>query len=83
MAVSALEAALIETWSLYAVGSIVIMLRAFSRTRMVGIAGWHPDDYMIFFAWVSSRLPQLVSKLTMTGLLHWYDCSSSYSWWYR
>ena len=57
MAVSALEAALIETWSLYAVGSIVIMLRIFSRTRMVGVAGWHPDDYMIFFAWVGSHFP--------------------------
>jgi hypothetical protein len=20
---------------------------------MVGVAGYHPDDYMIFFAWVS------------------------------
>jgi hypothetical protein len=53
MAMSPLEQALIETWTLYAFGSVAIMLRIFSRTRMVGIAGWHPDDYLIFFAWVS------------------------------
>ncbi|KAF1847796.1 uncharacterized protein K460DRAFT_352877 [Cucurbitaria berberidis CBS 394.84] len=51
MAVSPLEAALIETWSLFAVGSIFIMLRVFSRLRMVGISGFCADDYMVFFAW--------------------------------
>ncbi|KAH7066947.1 hypothetical protein BKA63DRAFT_131649 [Paraphoma chrysanthemicola] len=51
MAVSPLEAALIETWTLFAVGSIFIILRVFSRTRLVGLAGYHADDYLIFFAW--------------------------------
>jgi hypothetical protein len=51
-----LQAALAETWSLFTLGTIFIGLRVFSRTRMVGIAGYHPDDYMIFFAWVSSSL---------------------------
>lgn len=52
MAVSPLEAALIETWTLFGFGSLAIILRICARTRMVGLAGWHPDDYMIFFAWV-------------------------------
>jgi hypothetical protein len=56
MAASPLEAALIETWSLYAIGSIFIILRIFSRTKMVGLAGYHIDDYTIFFAWVSRSL---------------------------
>ncbi|KAG9193561.1 hypothetical protein G6011_03596 [Alternaria panax] len=51
MAISPLVQALIETWTLYAIGSVAIMLRIFSRTKMVGISGWHPDDYLIFFAW--------------------------------
>jgi hypothetical protein len=52
MAITALEAALIETWTLFAIGSITIILRVFCRTKMVGVAGWHADDYMIFFGWV-------------------------------
>ncbi|KAH5016898.1 hypothetical protein HBI81_020770 [Parastagonospora nodorum] len=51
MTVSAFEAALIETWTLFAVGSIVIMMRIFCRTKMVGFAGYCGDDYLIFFAW--------------------------------
>jgi hypothetical protein len=56
MAVSALEAALIETWTLFAVGTIFIILRVFSRTRLVGFAGYCADDYLIFFAWVSYQI---------------------------
>lgn len=52
MVPSPLEAALIETWTLYAIGTVVIMLRVLSRTRLVGISGYHPDDYIIFFSWV-------------------------------
>jgi len=54
MAVTPLEAALIETWTLFTFGSIVIILRVFSRTRVVGVTGYCGDDYLIFFAWVSS-----------------------------
>jgi hypothetical protein len=50
---SPFQAALAETWSLFALGTIFIALRIFARTRMVGVAGFHPDDYMIFFAWAS------------------------------
>jgi hypothetical protein len=54
MALDPLQAALAELWGLFALGTIVIMLRIFSRTRLVGVAGYCPDDYMIFFAWVRS-----------------------------
>ncbi|KAF2185111.1 hypothetical protein K469DRAFT_577655 [Zopfia rhizophila CBS 207.26] len=51
MAVDPLQAALIETWTLYAFGSLAIILRVCSRTRLVGFSGYHADDYLIFFAW--------------------------------
>ncbi|KAA8624556.1 hypothetical protein PtrV1_00236 [Pyrenophora tritici-repentis] len=51
MALSPLVAALVEAWTLYGIGSIAIILRIFTRTRMVGIAGWQADDYIIFFSW--------------------------------
>ncbi|KAL6705191.1 hypothetical protein ACN47E_007296 [Coniothyrium glycines] len=51
MAIGRLQAVRIEIWVLYAIGSIVIMLRTFSRTRLVGFAGYHADDYLVFFAW--------------------------------
>ncbi|ORX97614.1 hypothetical protein BCR34DRAFT_577811 [Clohesyomyces aquaticus] len=52
MAIDPFQAALIETWTLYGIGSLVIALRVFTRTRLVGLAGYQPDDYLIFFAWV-------------------------------
>lgn len=43
---------LIETWCLYSFGSLVIIVRIACRWRMIGIAGFKPDDYLIFFSWV-------------------------------
>ena len=51
---SAAEAALIETWTLYGFGTIFVALRVFSRTKLVGLAGYRPDDYLIFVVWVST-----------------------------
>lgn len=63
MAISPLQAALIETWTLFAIGSIFIILRIFSRTRLVGFDGYRADDYLIFFAWVScSRVGREMSE---------------------
>lgn len=53
MAVSPVQAAINETWSLFAIGTLAMVLRIFSRYRMVGFAGYCGDDYLIFFAWVS------------------------------
>ncbi|TDZ41025.1 hypothetical protein CTRI78_v010004 [Colletotrichum trifolii] len=40
-----------EVWSLYAIATVMIAMRVFCRTRMVGLAGYRPDDYLVFFAW--------------------------------
>jgi hypothetical protein len=57
MALSPLQSALIETWTLYGVGTLAFMLRIFSRTRLVGITGYCLDDYTIIFGWVSLSAP--------------------------
>ena len=46
-------AALIETWSLYAVGSLIIFMRIATRWRTVGISGWQADDWIILLSWAT------------------------------
>jgi hypothetical protein len=71
MAIGPLEAALMETWTLFAIGSIAIILRIFSRTRLVGIAGWCPDDYLIFFGWVRcSMYLEMIAYTDIYSLRH-------------
>ncbi|KAM5466951.1 hypothetical protein MauCBS54593_005570 [Microsporum audouinii] len=43
---------LVETWTLYAIGSTMIGARVFVRTRLVGIQGYGPDDYLVWFTWL-------------------------------
>ena len=52
---SAARAALIETFTLYALGTIIIGLRVFSRTKLVGLRGYRWDDYLVFVVWVSTN----------------------------
>jgi hypothetical protein len=80
---SPLQAALAETWSLFALGTIFVALRVFARTRMVGVAGYHPDDYMIFFAWVSRFAQNQEVELTLSDLLCWNDSSGAHCRRYR
>ncbi|KAE9577737.1 hypothetical protein CGMCC3_g6196 [Colletotrichum fructicola] len=40
-----------EIWSLYAIATTMIALRVFCRTKMVGVSGFRPDDYLVLFAW--------------------------------
>lgn len=49
--------ALIETWCLYTVGSLIIFARVGCRWRMVGLANFRPDDYIILLSWVSQIGP--------------------------
>jgi hypothetical protein len=51
-------AALVETWTLYAVGSLIIFARIFVRWRTIGISNWQPDDYLIILSWVRSNRPR-------------------------
>ncbi|KAK9794473.1 hypothetical protein SCARD494_05543 [Seiridium cardinale] len=46
-------AELIETWTLYAIGSLVIFARIGCRLRMIGLSGFKPDDYIIIFSWAT------------------------------
>ncbi|VUC26223.1 unnamed protein product [Clonostachys rosea] len=45
------NSALIETWCLYAVGSLIFMGRIACRIRTIGVAGFKPDDYIVFLSW--------------------------------
>jgi len=49
-----IPAALIETWVLYGVGTLIILLRIICRYRMIGVYNFKPDDYLIVLAWVSA-----------------------------
>ncbi|KAF6815165.1 hypothetical protein CMUS01_12493 [Colletotrichum musicola] len=65
-----------EIWSLYAAATIIIGLRVFCRSRMVGVSGFRPDDYLIFLAWalyttvsVMATLFALVAQGRHTSIL--------------
>ncbi|KAI5847628.1 hypothetical protein DFP73DRAFT_542482 [Morchella snyderi] len=39
---------IIESWTLFSIGAVVILMRLVARLRMVGFAGSKPDDYLMF-----------------------------------
>lgn len=41
-----------EEWIEYGVGTLIILLRLFTRLKMVGFKGLAPDDLLIIVAWV-------------------------------
>lgn len=43
---------LIETWVLYAAGTLIIFARILCRWRMIGPSNFKTDDYLIVPAWV-------------------------------
>ncbi|KAG8163572.1 hypothetical protein KVR01_006869 [Diaporthe batatas] len=43
---------LVEMWTLYVVGSMLIFIRVATRWRMVGLQGFKPDDYLVWFSWI-------------------------------
>ncbi|KAK7221830.1 hypothetical protein V2G26_009833 [Clonostachys chloroleuca] len=47
----AYNSALVETWCLYAVGSLIFAARIACRVRTIGLAGFKPDDYIVFLSW--------------------------------
>ncbi|KAI5463388.1 hypothetical protein BGZ63DRAFT_422749 [Mariannaea sp. PMI_226] len=42
----------IEIWTLYGFGTLMIAARVFARTKFVGIRGYRPDDYLVWFVWM-------------------------------
>ncbi|KAK3312087.1 hypothetical protein B0H66DRAFT_505538 [Apodospora peruviana] len=73
MAISPLEAALIETWTLYAFGTLVIFARIVCRWRMIGIYNFKPDDYLIVLAWITYTVMTVAAHIVgSNGDLHIY-----------
>ncbi|KAK1543250.1 hypothetical protein CPAR01_03883 [Colletotrichum paranaense] len=67
---------LLEIWTLYAVATLMIAARVFCRTKQVGVSGFRPDDYIIFFTWslytsvcVMATLFALIAQGKHTSLL--------------
>ncbi|KAK1700491.1 hypothetical protein BDP55DRAFT_643129 [Colletotrichum godetiae] len=67
---------LLEIWTLYAVATLMITARVFCRTKQVGVSGFRPDDYIIFFTWslyttvcVMATLFALIAQGKHTSLL--------------
>lgn len=65
---------LVEMWTLYVVGSIIIFLRVATRWRMVGFQGFKPDDYIIWFSWVCRPVPTVRHHFANLSL-----CDRSYT----
>lgn len=53
---------LVEMWTLYVLGSILVFLRVACRLKMVGIHNFKPDDYLIWVSWVSHYPYSLASR---------------------
>ncbi|TAQ89063.1 hypothetical protein B7494_g2644 [Chlorociboria aeruginascens] len=55
--------ALIETWTLYSVGSLAIALRVFSRFRIAGFQNAKIDDYLVIVAWMSYTVMTVAAQI--------------------
>jgi hypothetical protein len=51
---SSLQQLVIETWVEYGIATIVVLLRYYTRIKMVGLRRLDYDDYMMPVAWVST-----------------------------
>ncbi|OLN85549.1 hypothetical protein CCHL11_05805 [Colletotrichum chlorophyti] len=46
-----IDPSLVEIWTLYTIATLMIAARVFCRTKLVGVSGYRPDDYLAFLAW--------------------------------
>jgi hypothetical protein len=53
---SSLQQLVIETWVEYSIATIVVLLRYYTRIRMVGLRRLDYDDYLMPVAWVSDSI---------------------------
>jgi hypothetical protein len=51
---SSIQDLVIETWVEYSIATLVVVLRYYTRIRMVGLRGLDYDDYLMPVAWVSN-----------------------------
>lgn len=47
-----MDSLLLESWTLYGLGVIVVIARLVTRYRLVGFRGAKPDDYLMILAMV-------------------------------
>ncbi|ROW04752.1 hypothetical protein VMCG_04836 [Cytospora schulzeri] len=47
-----LTSSLVEMWTLYIVGSLIMFVRVACRWKMVGVRNFKADDYIIWLSWV-------------------------------
>lgn len=62
-----------EEWIEYGVGTLIILLRLFTRLKMVGFKGLAPDDLLIIVAWVWLFFSNVEHQLTGLGFLYRHD----------
>ncbi len=57
---------LAEIWTLYGLGSLMVFARVYVRTSLVGVRGYRPDDYLVWFACRVSPVSQEARKEILT-----------------
>jgi hypothetical protein len=52
-----------EIWPLYTIGTIMIACRIACRVKLVGLAGFHRDDYLVFLVWAAYTTVTVVAHV--------------------
>jgi hypothetical protein len=60
---SSLQQLVIETWVEYSIATVVVVLRYYTRIKMVGTRRLDYDDYLIPIAWIRAINP-IIKSLT-------------------
>lgn len=58
---------IVEIFTLYSIGTCMVIARVVSRTKLVGVRGWHPDDYLIFVSWSLYTAVTVVAYVFIMG----------------
>ncbi|KAH8152775.1 uncharacterized protein LAJ45_03000 [Morchella importuna] len=58
-----MSAYVVESWTLFSVGAVVIFMRLVARLKMVGFAGLKPDDYLMFIGLIVYAVESTMAHL--------------------
>ncbi|CAN8100960.1 unnamed protein product [Discula destructiva] len=61
---------LVEMWSLYAAGSLIIYLRIACRWKLVGLQGFKPDDFLIVLSWIIYTVMSIAAHICGSPDIH-------------
>jgi hypothetical protein len=53
---SSLQQLVVETWVEYSIATIVVLLRYYTRIKMIGLQRLDYDDYLMPVAWVREAI---------------------------